>query len=45
MLSSITMPAAATILIVDDYPDALPGLMLERRRRFGETALSYYTCR
>jgi len=23
MLSSITMPAAATILIVDDYPDAL----------------------
>ena len=26
----------------DNYPDRLPGLSLERRRRFGETALSYY---
>lgn len=26
----------------DSYPDALPGLTLEQRRRYGETAISFY---
>ena len=28
----------------EDYPDELGGLVLEKRKRFGETALSYYSC-
>lgn len=27
----------------ENYPDVLPGLSLHKRKRFGETALSYYT--
>jgi 16S rRNA (guanine966-N2)-methyltransferase len=28
----------------DAYPEALPGMELWRRKRFGETALSYWRC-
>lgn len=26
----------------EDYPEQFPGLILERRKRYGETAISYY---